>query len=596
MTPLRVVAVLALWLFTAIAQAESRPPDLDLVQPPHFTRGKATLVRCLGNHFKGRVKLLLPFPADVRETASSDNLATFTVVPKADVPLGRYPVRVLAAGGISNLRLIAVSDLPVVAEQEPNDRFEQAQKLEVPCVVSGPLNHPARDIETFRIRVAAGVRLTIMTQTRSLGLSPDLRLSLFDANYRRLATAEGTPGLLEDERIDHTFTSAGDYYVRIHDADYENIGWTNDYTLVIGDLNYVRTSFPLGVRRGEPTEITLYDRDLKPMPMLAAPARELSDDSQRLPLARLPGSLPPTLSVGNHPEFFEERLPLVPTGAAQRVEAERVVAWPATINGRIAKPDEQDRFRLAVKPGQRLRVAAEAYFRGSQLDGRLLVYDPIGKKLLAENDDTHSRGDVDPGLWFEVPSGVSEVVVALGDTFGRGGLEYPYRLTIEHGGPDFQIILGKETFKAENDRARLYDHGDTLNLRRGEATRFPITVSRGPQQSHYHAGPKQGFQGPITVRVVDAPPGIRVEPLVVAGGEITGELVFAIDSEAPRGSFELTIVGEATRDDGSAIRNIAERRLYLCEPAMSHMKWNYVSRKLSVIVLEPEAASQRGVQ
>lgn len=596
MKPLRVCFALAVCLLSGAAHAETLAPELDLVQPAHFTRGKATLVRVSGRNFGGRVKLLVPFPAEVREASSSDTVATFSITPKAEVPLGRYPLRIIGPGGLSNLRLIAVSDLPVVAEQEPNDRFEQAQKLDVPCVVTGPLDHPARDIETFRIQVAAGSRLTIMTQTRALGLSPDLRLSLFDAKHRLLATAEGTPGLLEDERIDHTFAEAGEYFVRVHDADYENIGWTNDYTLVIGDLNYVRSSFPLGVRRGEQTNITIRDRDGRPSTILTAASDTPSGETRLLPLEKYPGSLPLPLSVGIHPEFLEDQLTAVEANAAERADDERRVAWPATINGRIAKPDEQDSFRLMVKPGQKLRVVVEACFRGSQLDGQLLVYDPAGKKLIAENNDTHSRGDVDPGLWFEAPAGVTEVVVALRDVFGRGGDEFPYRLTIEPGGPDFQIVLGKESFKAENDRVRLYDRADTLNLRPGVAARLPISISRGQEQSHYHFGPRHGFKGPITVRAVDVPAGIRVEAIIVPAGATTGELVITADDNASREPLEFTIIGEATRDDGSKIRHVAERRFYLCEPAMSNMKWNYVARKVTAIVLKPEAGSHGGVQ
>lgn len=597
MALLRIFITLAVCLFSiGAARAETLAPELDIVQPPHFTRGKATLVRCSGKHFGGRARLVLPFAAEVRETSASDNVATFSITPRADVPLGRYPLRLIAPGGLSNLRLIAVSDLPVVAEHEPNDRFEQAQKLDVPCVVTGPLNHPARDIETFRIQVVAGKRLVIMTQTRGLGLSPDLRLSLFDAKHRLLATAEGTPGLLEDERIDHTFAEAGEYFVRVHDADYENIGWTNDYTLVISDLNYARTAYPLGARRGEPLSVAILDRDGRRSTLTTRVPAGLHTDAWLLPLVSHPGSLPWSLAVGDYPEFEEDRLPPEDRSAAERTEGGRTTTYPATINGRIAKPDEQDSFRLAVTPGRKIRVVVDAYYRGSQLDGHLLVYDPVGKKLIAENNDMHLRGNVDPGLWFEVPVGVNEIVIALRDVFGRGGEEFPYRLTIEPGGLDFQLALGRESFRAENDRGRLYDRSDTLNLRRGEAARLPITVSRGPEQSPYHFGPFQGFQGPITVRAVDAPTGIRVEPLTFAAGQTSGELIVTADENAAREPFELTIVGEATRDDGSTIRHVAERRLFLCEPAFGNMKWNYVSRRVTTIVVEPETRSQGGVQ
>lgn len=576
--------------------AETPPPDLDLVTPPHFTRGKTTLVRCSGRHFGTAAKLLLPFPAEVLEASSADNMATFSVTPSAAAPLGSHPVRIIAAGGVSNLRLVAISDLPVVMEHEPNDTFENAQKLTVPTVVTGPLNHPARDIETFRFTATAGERLTITTQTRSLGLSPDLRISLYDSQRKQLATAEGTPSLLEDERIDFTFPASGDYYIKLHDADYENIGWTNDYTLVISRANYVRTLFPLGGRRGEPLSVTTFDRNgNKAVVETKAPA-EPNADAWKLPLDSYPGSLPWPMASGEHREVLEDRLPVAMPNAGEVSEHERSTDWPVTINGRIAELDEQDAFRITVKPGQQIRAIVDAYYRGSSLDGHLLVYDPLGKKLIAENNDMQLRGNVDPGATFEVPAGVTSIVVSLRDVFGRGGAEYPYRLTIEVGGPDFILSLGEESHRALNDKARLYDHADTLNLRPGVPTKLPVSVARAKEDAPYNFGPMAGFQGPITVRAIDAPPGITVEPVVIAAEKTSGALNATAAASAPRGPFELTIVGEASRDDGSKIRHIAERRLFLCEPAFGNMKWNYVSRKIVGVVLAPDAGVKGGVQ
>jgi hypothetical protein len=577
-------------------RAAPPPPDLDLVTPPHFTRGKTTLVRCAGRNFGTAAKLLLPFPAEVREASSADNIATFSVTPTATAPLGSHPVRIIAAGGVSNLRLVALSDLPVVMEQEPNDTFESAQKLAVPTVVTGPLNHPARDIETFRFTATAGERLTIMTQTRSLGLSPDLRISLYDSHRKQLASAEGTPGLLEDERIDFTFPASGEYFIKLHDADYENIGWTNDYTLVVARMNYVRSVYPLGGRRGEPLSIALIDRDGKKSVVETKVPAEPNASDWKLALDSYPGSLPWPMASGEHREVFEDRLSAVMLDAGEVSENERSTDWPITVNGRIAVPDEQDAFRIIVKPGQKIRAMVDAFYRCSSLDGHLLVYDPLGKKLIAENNDMHLRGNVDPGVTFEVPAGVTSIVVSLRDVFGRGGTEYPYRLTIEVGGPDFILSLGNESHRALNDKARLYDHADTLNLRPGVPTKLPVSVARAKEDAPYNFGPMAGFQGPITVRAIDAPPGITVEPVVIAAGKTSGELIATAAPGAPRGPFELTIVGEATRDDGSKIRHVAERRLFLCEPAFGNMKWNHVSRKVVGLVLEPDAGSKGDAQ
>ncbi|MCE9603883.1 MAG: PPC domain-containing protein [Planctomycetia bacterium] len=590
--PLLEASVAPLFLFTTFGHAliaMAAPPELDLIVPQHFTRGKTTIVRCFGKNMGPKAQLVLPFAAEVRETSASDSSPSFSVTPAPDALLGVHPIRLRTTEGISNLRLTAVSDMPVVVEQEPNDREEQAQRIEVPVVVTGPLDHPARDTELFRFSAVAGQRLTFVTQTRQLGLSPDLRMSLYDAHRHMLATAEGTPGMFEDERIDYTFPTAGEYFLKVHDADYNNVGWTNHYNVKIGPMNYVRTVFPLGGRRGEPIRVAVFDRDgEQTMIETRVPANPIVD-YWRMPLDDFPGSLPWPLAAGEHPEVLEADLSSV---TDQSIDA-RHVDWPTTINGRIEQPEEQDSYLLKVKPGQKIRAVVDAYYLGSPLDGHLLAYDPLGKKLLAQNNDMHLRGNVDPGLWFEVPAGVTSVVVSLRDVFGRGGREYPYRLTIETGGPDFLLSLGKENFRSENDKSRLYDRADTLNLRLGKTETLPISVARGPEQAPYHFGPLQGFTGPITVRCLNAPPGITIESITIAAGKTEGALTVLAADNAPRTPFELTIIGEALRDDGTKIFRVAERRLFLCEPAFGNMKWNYVSRQLTCLVLDPQTVSAK---
>src|SRR6185369_14937586 len=104
-------------------------------------------------------------------------------------------------------------------------------------------------------------------------------------------------------------------------------------------------------------------------------------------------------------------------------------------NGRISKAGEEDLYRIAVKPGEHIRVVVEAYRLGSTLDGYLMVYDPEGKKLLASSDDQRNRGNPDPGLTFQVPNDFKEkeVIICLRDAMNDGGENHAYRLTVEHG-------------------------------------------------------------------------------------------------------------------------------------------------------------------
>ena len=87
--------------------------------------------------------LILPFTAEVKGSGKGES-ASFTIKPAPDTLPGAYPVRVRTAEGISNLRLISVTDVPVIRSKEPNGRYlhgkldlEQTQRVNWPCVIAG---------------------------------------------------------------------------------------------------------------------------------------------------------------------------------------------------------------------------------------------------------------------------------------------------------------------------------------------------------------------------------------------------------------------------------------------------------------------------
>src|SRR5262249_18370221 len=146
-------------------------------------------------------------------------------------------------------------------------------------------------------------------------------------------------------------------------------GRTNHYLVQMAPFDYARSVFPLGGRRGETIRLSVVNRDGKTSEVEARAPADPGIDPLPPPLQDCPGSLPWQPAIGDLPEMTEDE---DRTGPQQ-------VAWPVTINGRIAKPGEEDLYRIAVKPGQHVRVLVSAYHHGSCLDGYLLVYDPKGQ-------------------------------------------------------------------------------------------------------------------------------------------------------------------------------------------------------------------------
>ena len=120
------------------------------------------------------------------------------------------------------------------------------------------------------------------------------------------------------------------------------------------------------------------------------------------------------LVASSYPEIREPADPEAPPA--------RAVA-PVVFNGRIDPAGDDDRFVLAVTPGQRLRIKVVAYEVGSALDAVLRVLGNGGSALANADDTTTPLPPVngqpqslvipDPTLEFTVPGGTNEITLVI---------------------------------------------------------------------------------------------------------------------------------------------------------------------------------------
>ena len=185
----------------------------------------------------------------------------------------------------------------------------------------------------------------------------------------------------------------------------------------------------------------------------------------------------------------------------------------------------------------------------------LRVYDPAGK-VLAANDNRGGRMNPDPLVDFTIPEGVNEVTVTLEDGFGRGGADYPYRMTIEPGGPDFELFTGTERPRTG------WPENDAVNLPVGQPVK--LAVRRGAAR----------LPGAIQLKAIDAPPGVTVPPVLIPEGKASGEITFTASAQAPASLFEIGLVGEA-QVDGKIVTRKVVRHIHIAEPSFTNMPWNW---------------------
>ena len=146
------------------------------------------------------------------------------------------------------MQIFTVSDLPEIAEKEPNDSIAEAQPVTVPVAVSGTLKGPDQDF--FSFTATARQRLVIEVEARRIGSAIDPAIEVYDSAGRLIAQNDDAPGLGVDSRLDMTFPKAGKYFVAVHDSKFSDQA-ENFYRLKIGSYAYAEGMYPLGWQRGK---------------------------------------------------------------------------------------------------------------------------------------------------------------------------------------------------------------------------------------------------------------------------------------------------------------------------------------------------------
>ncbi|HWE40238.1 MAG TPA: hypothetical protein VG406_27045 [Isosphaeraceae bacterium] len=512
----------------ATASAQADPPKINGTTPYGVRRGEATELTIQGGSLEANPELVAPFAFQAEPAGKSDGgnwRLKVTVAP--ETPLGVYPIRVKTDGGLSNLMLLAVGQVPQVAEKEENGSFEAAQAIEMPVVVEGQV--PGSDVDCFKFRGKKGRRIVVDAACSRIGSGVDPTLRLSTAGRSFVAASEDAPGLQSDARLVATLPEDGDYVIELSDTKYQGAG-RPIYRLTVGALPVADEVFPLGGRRGETLGLefrggTLPDglvavgavRLAAPIGATTIPWRVTNQNLGLIAPGEPLYDVEPIgpLAVGDWPESLESADPnATPT---------RAIA-PAVLNGRIDPERDEDRFVVVVEPGKSYRVHVVAAALGSALDAQLQVLGAKGA-VLANGDDTNTpplaqglaaTTSPDPTVNVNVPGDLREITVVVRDLTGRGGVGYPYRIVVEPSEPGFDLVL--------ND--------PQVSIPKGGTVAVGVIVAR------------RGYNGPIALRLDGAPAGLTTRALPIADGQNNGLMTISATPEVSFGAVTLDLVGE----------------------------------------------------
>jgi hypothetical protein len=173
----------------------------------------------------------------------------------------------------------------------------------------------------------------------------------------------GANGGAEQVMFAHRFEKAGAYYVRV--SDYQQSGRANNnYRIIVGEFPLALGAWPLGVRKNAAAEVALRGYHLAAK--LKLDGKPSPDSEDTLALRPQHSFNPVRLALGSEPEIDLQ-------GGA--------IPVPVTVNGRIAAPGAENRYRFAAHKGDQLLLEVNAQRLGSNLDSYLEVLDAKGNPI-----------------------------------------------------------------------------------------------------------------------------------------------------------------------------------------------------------------------
>jgi hypothetical protein len=215
-------------------------PHVDAVIPPAVPPGRKSTVTLLGRNLPGGKpcgqtvggRPLESLTVEVSAPAVGDVLGHGDPLRPPATGLDGFEYRLASKAGTGNPVFIGLTDLPVVAEAEPNDDRSAPQRLTLPCEVAGSFAKVG-DVDVFAVTLKKGEAFVAeIIAERQSGL-PDPFLTGYDAKGKRL-TGQDDVGrnigrlrfttTTRDSRWDFTAPADGEYFVAVRDLYFQQRG------------------------------------------------------------------------------------------------------------------------------------------------------------------------------------------------------------------------------------------------------------------------------------------------------------------------------------------------------------------------------------
>lgn len=584
-------SLLATMLFQAVAMlprlARAQAPEnglpqprLSLLQPAGGQIGTTVEVLLVGTDLDAPTALLFSHPALKAELVPPPSAAAapkdappqpagprFRITLPPGTPVGQHDVRFVGKYGVSNPRTFVVGVLPEFNETEPNNDVPQAQRLPLNATVNGAISAPT-DVDYFLVAAKRGQRIVIHCSTAGIDSRLTAAVQVFDGAGRLVSHARARPN--SDTVFDWVPREDGDLILRLYDFGHTQGGPEHFYRLTLSNAPWIDAVFPSVVEPGKPTPVTVYGRNL-PGGTLEPAARGDGQVVEKTTLVVVPpndartadmlmfsGQIPPSSAALDGFELrvsntFGPSNPMLMTlasapvvldqGANDTAESAQTIPVPCEIAGHVESPRDRDWYAFTARKGDTYVLDVQGERLGAPVDLFFALLRAENKQELFGADDTTDTltaarfvtrtSDPAPYRFVAPADGRYLLLVSSHDADHRGNVALHYRARLVPERPDFRLIA----LPPSESRP------DALCLPAGGQEAFTILVWR-----------QDGWNDGLTLTAEGLPPGVTCRPQAVAPGQKQATLVLSAAADAPPGAGVIRILGTATIQGQTVIR------------------------------------------
>ncbi|MCI0682836.1 MAG: PPC domain-containing protein [Gemmataceae bacterium] len=494
-------------------------------------------------------------------------ITKFAVTIDKAVPPGFYDVRLVNAKGISNPRIFVVGELNEVAEKEPNNDVDQAQKVDLGTTITGNTGG-GTDVDYTVFAGKKGQRILITCLANSIDSRLEPEMKLLDTAGKQLAYGRAQPD--QDGVLDAILPADGDYILRLNHFTYIQPFPAGEYfyRLNISTGPRLEAVFPPMIEPGKAAQVTLLGRNLpggqidpaavlngSPMEKLTVSITAPADPLAQVRLSYT-GNVPPATALL---DGFEYRLP-TPQGLSNPMlltyakapvvlendrndtfETAQDVPLPCEIAGRIDKRGDRDWYAFTAKKGVSFIIETISHRLGAPTDMFVSVRNAKKAEMapLDDNPETLSTKEFftqsrDPAPYkFTAPED-GKYYLFVGNHLGDADPTHVYRIRISPEKPDFRLVV----MPAEDFRP------DSLVVGLGGLHHLQVFAQR-----------LEGFRGEITLTAEGLPTGVTCTPQVLAPNMKSTNLVLQVADAAPANfTGEIKVTGTAVINGQKVVR------------------------------------------